>query len=105
MKSRQIGEWVGLDLPIANLLHHYLVTDTVPEFMDLEKELPIWGAIIDKTAELLRSGNTKTPNSSNLGSPESNLQVFRNCPPQLAHAFYTKYLEHLPIMKLIMLNL
>ncbi len=39
--ARQIGQWVGLDLPIANLLHHYLITDTVPEFMDLEKELPV----------------------------------------------------------------
>ncbi len=39
--ARQIGEWVGLDLPIANMLHHYLITDTVPEFQDLEKELPV----------------------------------------------------------------
>ena len=39
--ARQIGEWVGLDLPIANMLHHYLITDTVPEFVDLEKELPV----------------------------------------------------------------
>ena len=39
--ARQIGTWVGLDLPIANMLHHYLITDTVPEFEDLEKELPV----------------------------------------------------------------
>ena len=39
--ARQIGEWVGLDLPIANLLHHYLITDPVPEFADLETELPV----------------------------------------------------------------
>jgi dimethylglycine dehydrogenase len=39
--ARQIGAWVGLDLPIANMLHHYLITDTVPEFQDLEKELPV----------------------------------------------------------------
>ncbi len=39
--ARQIGEWVGLDLPIANMLHHYLITDTVPEFEALEKELPV----------------------------------------------------------------
>jgi dimethylglycine dehydrogenase len=39
--ARQIGAWVGLDLPIANLLHHYLITETVPEFLDLEKELPV----------------------------------------------------------------
>ena len=39
--ARQIGEWVGLDLPIANMLHHYLITETVPEFEVLEKELPV----------------------------------------------------------------
>ncbi|MCP4332615.1 MAG: FAD-dependent oxidoreductase [Gammaproteobacteria bacterium] len=39
--ARQIGQWLGVDLPIANMLHHYLITDTVPEFQDLEKELPV----------------------------------------------------------------
>jgi dimethylglycine dehydrogenase len=39
--ARQIGKWVGLDLPIANLLHHYLITDTVPEFLNLGAELPV----------------------------------------------------------------
>ncbi len=39
--ARQIGQWVGVDLPIANMLHHYLITDTVPEFEVLEKELPV----------------------------------------------------------------
>ena len=39
--ARQIGEWVGLDLPIANTTHHYVVTETVPEFLDLSVELPV----------------------------------------------------------------
>jgi dimethylglycine dehydrogenase len=39
--ARQIGEWVGLDLPIANMLHHYLITENVPEFEALDKELPV----------------------------------------------------------------
>ncbi len=39
--ARQIGKWAGLDLPIANLLHHYLITEPVPEFQDLERELPV----------------------------------------------------------------
>jgi len=39
--ARQVGAWVGLNLPIANLLHHYLITDTVPEFEALDKELPV----------------------------------------------------------------
>ncbi|MEM7024721.1 MAG: FAD-dependent oxidoreductase, partial [Pseudomonadota bacterium] len=39
--ARQIGQWAGLDLPIANLLHHYLITEPVPVFQDLEVELPV----------------------------------------------------------------
>jgi glycine/D-amino acid oxidase-like deaminating enzyme len=39
--ARQIGEWSGLHLPMTSMTHHYLVTDTVPEFRDLEKELPV----------------------------------------------------------------
>jgi dimethylglycine dehydrogenase len=39
--ARQIGMWAGLDLPIANLLHHYLITEPVPDFQDLESELPV----------------------------------------------------------------
>lgn len=39
--ARQIGKWVGLNLPIVNMTHHYLITDTVPEFLTLAKELPV----------------------------------------------------------------
>ena len=39
--ARQIGKWVKLNLPIANLLHHYFITEPVPEFQALEKELPV----------------------------------------------------------------
>lgn len=39
--ARQIGRWSGLDLPITCMTHHYLVTDTVPEFVELDHELPV----------------------------------------------------------------
>jgi dimethylglycine dehydrogenase len=39
--ARQMGEWSGLQLPMTSMTHHYLVTDTVPEFRDLERELPV----------------------------------------------------------------
>jgi dimethylglycine dehydrogenase len=39
--ARQMGAWSGLQLPMTSMTHHYLVTDTVPEFLDLEKELPV----------------------------------------------------------------
>jgi dimethylglycine dehydrogenase len=30
--ANQVGEWFGLKIPSVSCLHHYLVTDTVPEF-------------------------------------------------------------------------
>ena len=46
--ARQIGQWVGLDLPIANLLHHYLITEPVAEFEGLGGELR-WCAMTAKS--------------------------------------------------------
>ncbi|MEM9104924.1 MAG: FAD-dependent oxidoreductase [Pseudomonadota bacterium] len=39
--ARQMGEWSGLQLPMTSMTHHYFVTDRVPQFEDLEKELPV----------------------------------------------------------------
>lgn len=39
--ARQIGLWSGLDIPTTSMTHHYLITDTVPEFMNLDRELPV----------------------------------------------------------------
>lgn len=39
--AKQVAAWSGYDLPMANTTHHYFVTDTVKEFLDLETELPV----------------------------------------------------------------
>jgi dimethylglycine dehydrogenase len=39
--ARQMGEWSGLQLPMTSMSHHYFVTEPVPEFADLETELPV----------------------------------------------------------------
>ena len=39
--ARQMGEWSGLQLPMTSMTHHYFVTETVPEFESLDKELPV----------------------------------------------------------------
>lgn len=39
--ARQVGAWTGLDIPTTSMTHHYLITDTVPEFLDLDAELPV----------------------------------------------------------------
>ncbi|MEX0281377.1 MAG: FAD-dependent oxidoreductase [Arenibacterium sp.] len=39
--ARQMGEWSGLQLPMTSMTHHYFVTENVPEFADLDRELPV----------------------------------------------------------------
>ncbi len=39
--ARQLGAMSGLDLPITTMQHHYVVTDDVPEFADMQHEIPV----------------------------------------------------------------
>lgn len=39
--ARQMGEWSDLQLPMTSMTHHYFVTEDVPEFKALDKELPV----------------------------------------------------------------
>lgn len=39
--AHQVAQMVGLSVPMANALHTYLITDVVPEFADLDRELPV----------------------------------------------------------------
>lgn len=39
--ARQMGEWSDLQLPMTSMTHHYFVTENVPEFESLERELPV----------------------------------------------------------------
>ncbi len=39
--ARQMGEWSGLQLPMTSMTHHYFITDPVPEFQNLDHELPV----------------------------------------------------------------
>ncbi|SLN52121.1 FAD-dependent oxidoreductase [Ruegeria meonggei] len=39
--ARQMGEWSGLQLPMTSMTHHFFVTEPVPEFQNLDKELPV----------------------------------------------------------------
>ncbi len=36
-----VGAWTGHHVPIANMLHHYLITEPVRELIDLAPELPV----------------------------------------------------------------
>ena len=37
----QVGAWFGLRVPSVALLHHYFVTETVPEFVAAASEMPV----------------------------------------------------------------
>jgi len=39
--AKQVGRMAGVDLPVAPMEHHYLVTETIPEIEALSSELPI----------------------------------------------------------------
>ncbi|MEZ5775497.1 MAG: FAD-dependent oxidoreductase [Hyphomicrobiaceae bacterium] len=36
-----VGSWTGHNVPIANMLHHYVITEPVKALIDMEKELPV----------------------------------------------------------------
>ena len=36
-----VGAWTGHNVPIANMLHHYVITEPIQELIDLEPELPV----------------------------------------------------------------
>lgn len=39
--SDQVGRWLGLRLPLVNVVHQYLITDPVPELAGRDRELPV----------------------------------------------------------------
>jgi dimethylglycine dehydrogenase len=39
--AREVGKWVGVDVPITNMEHQYVVTETIPEFLERESEIPV----------------------------------------------------------------
>jgi dimethylglycine dehydrogenase len=39
--ARQVARWSGYDLPTTSMTHQYFITDTVPEFQGLDRELPV----------------------------------------------------------------
>ncbi len=39
--AKQVGRMAGIELPVSPLNHHYLISDTVPELENFEKEVPL----------------------------------------------------------------
>lgn len=36
-----VGSWSGVDVPMSNMLHHYLITEPIQELIDMKRELPV----------------------------------------------------------------
>jgi dimethylglycine dehydrogenase len=47
--AREVGQMVGLDLPVVSMEHHYLITEDLPELQHIEGELP---GILDLDGEI-----------------------------------------------------
>ena len=39
--AREVARMVGTDIPMINMKHTYIVTDTVPEFASVDEEMPV----------------------------------------------------------------
>lgn len=65
-----------------------------------QTELPVWGAIIDRSAEIMRASRRGVCSFSAevKGCPASNLSYFRQCHPKLVVAFCAKYRSQLTVL-------
>ena len=39
--ARQVAQMAGVDIPVTNMEHHYLVTDPIQAFIDRDEEIPV----------------------------------------------------------------
>ena len=39
--AKQVGRMAGIELPVSPLNHHYLISDTIPEVAEMDRELPL----------------------------------------------------------------
>ncbi len=39
--ARQVAQMAGIDIPVTNMEHHYVVTDPIPAFIEREGEIPV----------------------------------------------------------------
>jgi dimethylglycine dehydrogenase len=39
--ARQVAQMAGIDIPVTNMEHHYIVTDPIPAFMERDEEIPV----------------------------------------------------------------
>lgn len=98
-KHTQVTENVTFDMATRGL--HEILGDNIElDLADFKQELPHWGAIVDRTAAVLRAHEHGISSKSHeaRGCPGSNLSLFRLSPPELVEAFFVKHTALLPIL-------
>lgn len=100
LKHTSVTETVTFEMAHGGL-YEVFGDDLHIDLDEFRKELPIWGAIIDRIAEIMRAQSKGISSASPeaKGCPGSNLSYFRVCPPQLVNKLCTKYQETLTILK------
>ncbi len=98
-KHPNVSESVAFDMAVGGLYELY-GDDLELDLEAFKQELPIWGAMIDRIAEIMRAArlSVSTRCDDVKGCPASNLSYFRLCQPQLLNALFTKYSTHMPVL-------
>ncbi len=99
LRHPKVTEKVTFDMAVSGLRE--ILGDTIElDLAEFKNELPHWGAIIDRTAAIIRSQekgvSSRSPEAQ--GCPATNLSYFRVCNPQLVETFFIRHREKLPTL-------
>ena len=99
LKHPKVTETVTFEMAHGGL-YEIFGDDLELDLEDFRQELPRWGAIIDRTAEIMRASSKGISSHSPKvkGCPASNLSYFRLSPETLINKFYFKYADNLSIL-------
>jgi hypothetical protein len=101
-KHSKVTENVCFEMAYGGLFEIF-GDDLELDLVAFREELPRWGAIIDRIAEIMRASvkgiSSNSPEAK--ACPASNLSYFRLCSPKLVGAFYSKYIENLTVLSSI----
>mgnify|MGYP000603713281 CR=1 FL=1 len=99
-KHPNIISSVAFEMAHGGLYEHF-GDDLELDLVAFKNELPLWGAIVERTARIIRASSMRVPTDSPKakGCPGSNLTLFRQSSAKLVDSFYTKYSEDLKILK------
>jgi hypothetical protein len=102
-KHPQVTSEVALEMACGGLFE-ILGDDISLDKNAFKQELRVWGAIIDRTAEIMRGAAKGVSSQAKeaKGCPASNLNYFRVSNPKLVSLIYSKYSNHLNILRQIL---